>query len=365
MIVRYIENNRNKVPFYLLIIVSVLSGILGGVLTTVYFHFYMPENIIEETLIEEKIEKTYSVEEVARLAMPSVVGITTINLEAGVVLGTINRNEGIGTGVIVHEDGYILTNSHVLGNGDSVEIQVILNTGEKHYAQVLWFDEVIDLAVIKIEAINLEVAKFADSDKVTVGETVVAIGNPLGLSFDRTVTAGIVSGLDRTVILTDLGEIDELIQTDASINPGNSGGPLLNNRSEVIGINTVKIQTGEGLGFAIPMNNAKAIIQELIETGSFEKVKIGIRSLDVEKYREFYDSRVEDVDGVYIVEVLEDSSANKAGLMKGDILVGIDNIKITSTRDLNRKLYKFRPGDIIFLEIIRDTERKQIQIMFE
>lgn len=364
MIVRYLDNNRNKVPFYLLIIVSILSGVLGGVLATTYFHFYMPETVIEEPAIEET-EKIYSIEEVARNAMPSVVGITTINVEQGNVLGTTTRNEGVGTGVIVHGDGYVLTNSHVLENGEAEEIQVILNNGEKHNAQVLWFDEVIDLAVIKIEATNLQVVKFADSDKVIVGETVVAIGNPLGLSFDRTVTSGIVSGLDRTVILTDLGEIDELIQTDASINPGNSGGPLLNNRGEVIGINTVKIQTGEGLGFAIPMNNAKAIIQELIENGSFEKVKMGIRSLDAAKYREFYDSNISETDGVYIIEVLKDSAANKAGLIAGDILIGIDDVQVDSTRELNRKLYKFRPGDIIFVEVLRESELKQIQLMFE
>lgn len=298
--------------------------------------------------------------------MPSVVGITTVSIEQENLWGSIERNEGIGTGVIVHEDGYILTNSHVIENGNVEEVRVILNSGEKHSAQVLWFDEVIDLAVIKVEATELEVAKFADSDKVTVGEPAIAIGNPLGLSFDRTVTSGIISGLNRTVLLSDAGEIDELIQTDASINPGNSGGPLLNNRCEVIGINTVKIQTGEGLGFAIPINNAKAIIQELLETGNFEKVKMGIRTIDLASYREIYDVSFGDiVDGIYIIKIVEGSAAERAGLLAGDILIGIEDDVMESTQQLNRKLYQYRPGDIIFVEVIRESERLQIQLMFD
>ena len=299
---------------------------------------------------------------VAEKAMPSVVGITTVQTRQSFFSGT-HRAEGVGTGVIVDARGYILTNSHVISDGQAEEVRVLLHDGSDHLAEILWYEPAMDLAVIKIEdAIDLIAAELGDSDSLIVGEIVVAIGNPLGLNFERTLTQGVVSGLNRSIAISQNQMIDNLIQTDASINPGNSGGPLLNAQGQVIGINTAKIQTGEGLGFSIPINTAKPIVDQFIERGEFRRVYLGIRGFNAENFEGATGVPLSVDKGVYIVEVVPDSAAEMADLRPGDVVIGLGTETVETMGDLIRELYKYRPGDETTVTYLRNTREETISI---
>lgn len=373
----YTENNskrkKYKIPFVTLVIVSLISAIIGGVIGAYIAPTYLYGKYIKVPYVHgptQKVEiitrdKEMSVvSAVAKKAMPSVVGITTVSIQKDFFFGS-RRAQGLGTGVIVDSRGFIITNAHVVDNGEAQEVKVLLNDGKTLEAEVLWNDIALDLAVIKVEAANLSVAHLGDSDNLTVGETAIAIGNPLGLSFERTVTAGIISGLNRSVPVSEYESIDGLIQTDASINPGNSGGPLLNSKGEIIGINTAKIQSGEGLGFAIPINTAKPIVDEFIEKGEFKKVYLGIRPYDVEQVENNYGDIPGVENGVFIWMVYEDSAAEMAGIHRGDVLVSLGGVEIKTVRQLLKELYKYRPGDETTVEIIRDREKIELKVRFE
>ena len=214
---------------------------------------------------------------------PSVVGITTTHVREDEFWDD-SVIEGIGSGFIVSSDGYILTNDHVAVSLDA-EIVVILKNGDELKGKVLWTDPTLDLAVIKVDETGLPAAELGDSSQLVVGDPVIAIGTPLGLQFQHTTTAGIISALDRTVeVGTERGQnfMEDLIQTDASINPGNSGGPLVNIQGQIIGINTVKVASAEGIGFAIPINAAKPVIQHFLEEGEFITPYIGVVGYDKE-----------------------------------------------------------------------------------
>lgn len=366
------RKNKKRFPFFTVIIVSVISAIIGGVIGAYIAPTYLYGKYIDYPYINQSPEKIEIIAKnkelnvisaVAQKAMPSVVGITTVSVQRDLFFGS-RRSQGLGTGVIVESNGFILTNSHVVDNGSAQEVQVLLNDGETLEAEVLWNDVSLDLAVIKVDAANLPVAELGESDNLVVGETAIAIGNPLGLSFERSVTAGIISGLNRSVPISEYESIDGLIQTDASINPGNSGGPLLNSRGQIIGINTAKIQSGEGLGFAIPINTAKPIVDEFIEKGEFKKVYLGIRPYDVEQVEASYGD-IEGVDsGVFIWKVYEGSSAAMAGMRNGDVLVLMGGVEIKTVRQLLTELYKYRPGDETTIGIVRDGEEMELRVMF-
>ena len=170
------------------------------------------------------------------------------------------ESTGVGTGIIVDSNGYILTNSHVISDGQAKTVNVLFSDGSTIDGEVYWYDSQLDLAIVKVNKTGLTAAELGDSDKVQIGDISIAIGNPYGLDLAGTVTQGIISGLDRT-IETEQGTMTGLLQTDASINSGNSGGPLLNQNGQVIGVNTAKASQGEGLGFAIPINTAKPIVE--------------------------------------------------------------------------------------------------------
>jgi len=207
--------------------------------------------------------------------IPTVVGILTTRVVQG------RRTQSIGSGVIVDSTGYILTNNHVAGK-DAEEIIVSLYDGREVDGTVVWTDPVLDLAVVKINADNLPVAVLGDSKNLKVGEQAIAIGNPLGLTFQRTVTAGIISALNRTIEIEEGVFMEDLIQTDASINPGNSGGPLINIRGEVIGINTIKVKTAEAMGFAVPINIVRPVVGRLRIDGKFTTPDMGLQAIDKE-----------------------------------------------------------------------------------
>lgn len=299
---------------------------------------------------------------VAEKAMPSVVGITTVQVRQGFFSGT-QRSQGVGTGVIVDERGYILTNSHVINDGQADEVTVLLHDGSHHRAQVLWYEQAMDLAVIKIDGgANLIPAELGDSDALIVGEIVVAIGNPLGLNFERTLTQGVVSGLNRSIQVSATQIIDNLIQTDASINPGNSGGPLLNTQGQVIGINTAKMSSGEGLGFAIPINTAKPIVDQFIERGEFRRVYLGIRGFNARNVESATGIPLDVDSGVFVVEVVPGSAADAANLQAEDIIIALNGVEVHTMGSLIRELYKFRPGDQTTVTYLRGDQEFTVDI---
>ncbi len=254
--------------------------------------------------------------------------------------------KGAGSGFIIDKEGYIFTNAHVVKGAD--KIRVTLKDGRSFDGKVIGSDSTLDVAVVKIEAHNLPAATLGDSSRVRVGEWVIAIGNPYG--FSNTVTAGIVSAIGRT--LGELGKKD-LIQTDAAINPGNSGGPLINLNGEVIGINVAIVAQAQGIGFAIPINEAREIKEDLIQKGKVVRPWLGIymRNVD-EKVKAYLDLPV--AEGVVITEILKDSPAEKMGLKQYDIVKEADGQKIKTSEDIQKQVAGKKPGDRITFVVYRD-----------
>lgn len=371
----YNRSPRGKRGFFSHFAAAIIGAIIGGVFVSYIAPTYlygkilpMPEMYVRQeirTMQEISItpaDEMSAVTAVAKKAMGSVVGITTVQQIRE--LFWVRDVPGVGSGVIVDPSGYILTNSHVIADGNAKNITVLLEDGEKLDGNVLWNDSLLDLAIIKVEADNLNTAALGDSDILEVGDLAVAIGNPLGLEFQRSVTSGIVSGLHRSIKVDQYNIIEDLIQTDASINPGNSGGPLLNNKGEVIGINTAKIKTGEGLGFAIPINLIKPIVEVVAEEGNFSNVYIGFQGLETDTYELQYGRKLKGDRGVVIIEVLPNSPAEKANLRPLDIIVKVDNEKLESMTQLRKLLYKYRVGDKAVLIINRNGEEKRVEIKF-
>lgn len=268
---------------------------------------------------------------------------------------------GTGTGVVFAEDGYIVTNAHVIydsqnGFGLADEIQVLVND-ETYTAGVIGYDVDCDLAVLKISADGLVAAEFGDSDKLNLGEDVTAIGNPLGLDLMNTVTKGIVSGLNRNVTINDKSM--SLIQTDTAINEGNSGGPLINKYGQVIGINSSKMSSSglgsasvEGICFAIPSNKVSDVVDDFLNYGFVKgKPQLGISCRDVtEEVSELYDMPL----GVYIVEVTEGGAAEAAGLKKSDIIIAVDDVKVKTSSELTAQKNLHKAGDEIKVTFMRN-----------
>jgi len=290
---------------------------------------------------------------IAREVTPAVVGISTVRIDYDFFYRPI-KSEAVGSGVIVNSQGYIITNDHVVGDAD--EITVFLSDARKFTANKIYTDPYLDLAVIKIDAPNLTAARLGDSDTVVVGDLAVAIGNPLGLSLQRTVTAGIISALNRTVGVQDRrGQIlmQDLIQTDASINPGNSGGPLVNGDGEVIGINTIKASEAESIGFAIPINIAKPIVENIVEKGRFDKPHLGIEGIDREMAK-IMNLDVNVDSGIYVAGVEEGSPAYKAGIREKDIITQMAGKQVNSMAKLRQIIYDQGVGKPIEIEILRN-----------
>lgn len=298
---------------------------------------------------------------VAKKVMPTVVGISTVTVQRDLFFGP-RYAEGVGSGVIVDSRGYVLTNSHVVGDNRS-RLTVYLADGRELEGNVLWQDAGLDLAVVKIEATDLAAAEFGDSDKLGVGETAIAIGNPLGLRYERTVTQGIVSGLNRSIMVDQNTIMEDLIQTDAAINPGNSGGPLINSRGQIIGINTVKA-SAEGLGFAIPINVTKPVIKHFVEEGVFNPPYLGIYTLDREIVG-YYETDIEIKSGLYIHEVIKGSAAESAGLKEGDIISHIDDTEVNTMLKLRSVLYNKKPGDTVHIRYTRNGKAYETEAVLQ
>jgi len=266
--------------------------------------------------------------------------------------------EGQGSGFIITSDGYVLTNNHVVGEAD--KIQVRLADGREFAAKRIGTDPQSDVAVIKIEAANLPTLPLGDSDRLNVGEWVLAIGNPFGLS--HTVTAGIISAKGRNRM--GLAEYEDFLQTDAAINPGNSGGPLINLDGEVVGINTaIFSRTGGslGIGFAIPINMAKAIYEQIIKHGSVTRGYLGVFIQDLTPdLAESFGSR--DLKGILVSETIKDSPAEKAGIKRGDVIVELDGKPVEDSGNFRNRISLIAPGTVVKLGIMRKRERLVVEV---
>jgi len=325
----------------------------------------------EDNVVKTALAEGSSVTEIAKKVRPSVVGIrmTVANPQSSFFGIDLGESAAEGSGIIISQDGYIMTNYHVVEYADpknnssrNTTLEVFLPDERQTKATFIGGDSKTDLAVIKIDLDNLPVAELGDSSQLQVGELAVAIGNPLGLEFAGSVTAGVISALDRKVTTDD--KILNLIQTDAAINPGNSGGALVNSKGQVIGINTVKISvTGvEGLGFAIPINDAKPIIDQLIMFGYVKgRPFIGISGREIsEIIARQYGLPV----GIFVMDVTAGSGADKAGIRAGDIIVSLADKEVKTMEDLDEIKKNYKAGDKVNVVVVRNGERLTLELVF-
>ena len=276
------------------------------------------------------------------------------------------EQKGSGSGVIIREDGYIVTNNHVVDG--ATKISVTLNNNEVYEATVVGTDPATDVAIIKVDATGLPTIEMGDSDALRLGEWVLAIGSPLSYNLRSTITAGIVSAKGRSMP-SSTGEfkIESFIQTDAAVNPGNSGGALVNKEGKLVGINTAIVsQSGsyEGYSFAIPVNIVKRVVADLLDFGTVQRPRLGItmKAIDQKTQREL---KLSSMNGVYINEVLSGSSADEAGLKAGDVLIAIDGFQITDPSSVQARVNNYHPGDRATLTYIRDGKEVTVSVVFQ
>lgn len=315
--------------------------------------------------VEEIEEESLSLADTLENTSKSVVGISKLkNNSSSVFSYNFSSELGIGTGIIVSSNGYILSNSHVTGEKYS-SCYITLENGNVYDAKVVWSDTDLDLSICKINATNLSCATLGDSSSVRIGQTVYAIGNPIGYEFRRTVTSGIISGTNRTIKIEEENSVSymtDLLQTDATINPGNSGGPLILPNGSVIGINTVKISSAEGIGFAIPINVIKPVIESFLTTGGFDEATIGILAYDTNVLPYLSSSYTNFSSGIYIVQITSNGPAASSNLAVGDVINSIDGISLNTMNDLKSYIYTKKPGDTVVLNVSRDKITKDISI---
>lgn len=271
-----------------------------------------------------------------------------------------NVSVGFGSGVVISSDGYIVTNNHVVEGAR--RIQVTFNDKRKREAVVIGTDPTTDIALIKVDAENLEYLTFGDSDKVRVGEWVLAVGNPFNLT--STVTAGIVSAKARNINILGKGTIESFIQTDAAVNPGNSGGALVNIDGELIGINAaIASHTGvyEGYSFAIPSNIAKKVVEDFLKYGSLQRAYLGIAMAEITEEVAAYKG-LTSLDGVLVAEVYKGSAAADAGIKKNDVVLSINDLTIDTTTELIGALGQYRPGDVVDVKIKRGNSEFLVNV---
>lgn len=356
----------NKRGIGLVVLVGILCSVLSSFLTVVILKDNLVGNLSSENpteiIVNEDGKAQNIYHAVSDKAMPSVVGITTTTIKNN-IFAIPQQSEGVGTGVIVDSNGYILTNSHVVSDGEAINVNVLFNDGTNIEGKVLWNDADLDLAMVKVDKTGLTPAELGNSDEVRTGDIAIAIGNPLGLEFQKSVTQGIISGLDRT-IQTEQSNMTGLMQTDASINPGNSGGPLLNQNGQVIGINTAKASQAEGLGFAIPINTAKPIVEQIIKTGNFDKVALGVKIVDLTTFEASTGTNLEAEYGVYIAEVIANTPADKSGIQAGDVIIKVGETKVKNRSDLNKALYQYSSGQKTTVKVNRGGKEINVDVTF-
>lgn len=360
-----------KTIYTTLIILTVFAGIYN--IYKMYQNIEITDNYsaektkvstINEQNVENIYEKSVSTADMIENISKSVCGISKLSNAGGSILSTATETElGLGTGIIVSSDGYILSNSHVTGERFST-CYVTIEDKDTYTGTVVWSDSGLDLSLTKIKANNLISASIGNSEKIRVGETVYAIGNPIGYQFRRTVTSGIISALNRTIKLQENDEdvyMSDLIQTDATINPGNSGGPLVNTKGEVIGVNSVKITSAEGIGFSIPIDVVKPVISSFTTNGSFEEANLGLFVYD-ESVSKYLNLKNRFSSGIYIAQIVKGGPADGKGIKEGDIIIKIDDKYLNTINDLRRYIYTKKPGDKVVLNINKGKYTKDIEI---
>lgn len=343
---------------------SVLGGAVGGAVTyTTMKSTKAPITQQKNTgsgnaVIAPTATGGINIPEIVTKVSPAVVGVSTKSVSTNIFGFNNEPQEGIGSGFIFSEEGYVLTNFHVISGAN--QVKVIFNNGKEVNAKIVNYNQQSDLAVLKItDKVDLPgVATLGDSESLQVGEQVVAIGNPLGKEYLGSVTTGIVSAVSRDVEID--GKKMNLIQTDTAINPGNSGGPLINARGEVIGINTAKLSGNgiEGIGFSIPINDVSSKLENLVK----QKITLGITVQNVTKeMAEKYNVPV----GVYITNVANFSIAQKGGLQPGDVIIKFDGKKVETVEELNKIKDSHKDGDTIPIEFVRNGQNMTANLKIE
>lgn len=353
-----------------IIFIIIISLVLIASLVRLYMITDV-EKINEDLKVERTSQTTQAVEskdktieDIIEEVNHSVVGISKIK-DMGSSIFTEDGIEklGLGTGIIASSNGYIITNKHVSGDKYS-SCYVTLENGNTYDATVVWADATLDLSIVKINLEGLTTIKLGDSNSVKAGQSVYAIGNPIGYEFERTVTSGIISAKSRTLKFTENGEevlMTDLIQTDATINEGNSGGPLVNTKGELIGVNTVKITEAEGIGFAVPINIVKPILEKLMNTGKFEEAYLGIYGYDKEVIP-YLENNLEIKSGVYVASISADGPLFNKEIRVGDIITKIDDTEINKMNDLRKYIYSKNPKDKVKLTVKRNNTEKILEI---
>jgi S1-C subfamily serine protease len=302
------------------------------------------------------IARPADIQGILERVQPSVVAIRTAALQLDSLFGAV-PGEGAGTGFVIDPNGVIVTNNHVVAGAQTIE--VVFPDERKMTARVLGRDPATDIAVIRVDATGLAAATLGDSDKLVVGDDVVAIGNALALEGGPTVTRGIVSAKDRTIVAERSVRLDHVIQTDAAINPGNSGGPLVNADGEVVGINTAVAGGGQNIGFSIAISRVKPIIEELRQGTTRTRAFLGVGMQEVPT------EAADDLgtkEGALVLEVTAGSGAELGGLQRLDVIVEIDGQAIKAPEDVTSLVGKHKPGDELSVVVVRNKERKTLKV---
>ncbi|MBM7557332.1 S1C family serine protease [Halanaerobacter jeridensis] len=365
------RNKKKLVLTSILILVTILAAESLVVNPTVSA-FWQQDKEVQQRKENKKqviVPQEQAVTNVVEDVGPAVVSVVTkqvINSEQQFFVPVPQQRKGLGSGIIIDKEGYILTNHHVVNNAD--KIKVLLSDGRELEAEVMGEDWRNDLAVLKVEAEDLPVAPLGDSSELKPGQLAIAIGSPYDVEFRNTVTTGVVSALNRSI---NIGKqpgnqriLEGLIQTDVSINPGNSGGPLLNSQGEVIAINTAIMGNAQGIGFAIPINKAKTVIDDLIKYGKVKRPWLGIYGTKLtDKLANYYN--IPQSKGVLIVRTILDSPAHKSGLEKGDIIVEAGHKEVTSMKELKEIIDSKDIGDKVELLVLNNKNGSLTPVTIE
>jgi S1-C subfamily serine protease len=360
---------QNKIKYTLRIIS--ITMVLSFGFAFLFIHFTDPLVMVADDL--EFDEQNATIRAIAKV-QPAVVNIIvydeeeffSIDIESGIQKTETKKIlKGRGTGFIINSDGYIITNKHVVETeNDAGDYRIIMNSGKQYYAQLIAKDPLNDLAVLKIFDENLPFVELGDSNSLQTGSTVIAIGNALGL-YQNTATKGIVSGLGRNILASEkasgqIESLDNIIQTDAGINRGNSGGPLIDLNGRVVGINVAVDETGSAIGFAIPVNDARVVINSVIENGRIIRPRLGLRYIMLSPEIAI-DNKLNRTSGAWITvggavkdsAITKDGPASRAGLLPGDVVFEINAIKVEDKDTLLSIVQRYKPGDKIGMKVLR------------
>jgi serine protease Do len=364
-------NPHGRPGFWIAILLAAMAGgAVGGVIATQLSGFKPAELQAESqplatVAVPISMDINTGVTDAVAKVGPAVVTVINRMPPRRTLFGIQQSATATGSGVIIDSDGYIVTNNHVVEGAESLEI--ILADGSSLVADLIGVDSFADLAVLEVQGDLPEPAAWGNSDSLKPGETVIAIGSPLG-DFNNTVTVGVVSATERTLDVDRNYQLVDLIQTDAAINQGNSGGPLINLSGQVVGINTIIVRgssqggaIAEGLGFAIASNTARAVTDQLIEKGFVSRPALGIRwGWITPELARRYDLPVSY--GVYVEQVMAESPADQAGVERGDILVGINDQAFSPDRPYINLLFEYEPGDTVRFNVVRDGQELQLEV---